>query len=443
MAKPMYHQLPSGMRLGYFHNPHLPATSIAVYVEGGGLQDPIGKQGTASFVAALLGKGYDSVSPFECAKALESLGARFATFCTYQTFGFSLQVLSEYLNPAMDLLHNFLQNPMFPEEELEKEKKVILTQQLQKRQEPYGILSDAVRLLLYPGHRVQKPTEGDEKSIPAICQRDLLEWYQKYFCLSRGRMSIVSDKPFEEILLLVENFVQGLPVESPARLEYPPLPEHEHAKIIAVHLPVNQVFVQMAGWGIHRKTPDFNACRIWNYILGGGFFASRLFRTLRVEQGLAYSVYSQLTAGREYFGKFSLGWDTHIPNLTQSLNSVKKVVGELQAKGVRTSELRGAQSFFLGSLPRFMETSSQWSRIILDGLFYDLPKEYWRKDLKEIRQMDRQTVNQSLQSFFSARHLHTILVTDLNSASSSLPPDTKLFPTYDALLTLIPANPSS
>lgn len=397
----------------------------------------MGKEGTASFVADLLGRGYDSISPFECSKALESLGAYFSTFATYQVIGFTLQTLTHHLPRALELLHHFFLSPSFPEEELEKEKKVTLTQQIQARQEPYGLLSDAVRILLFPGQRFQIPPEGDEQSIPVITREDLTRWYKKYFALSRCCMSVISDKPMEEIVRLMEEWQADLPGDAEGPLNYPSLPDLKEPRVFGVHLPVNQVFVQKVGWGIYRKDRYFNASRIWNYILGGGLFASRLFRKLRINQGLVYSIFSQLIAGREYPGRFVISWDTHIPNFPSSVESVDRIIQEMVGRGVTKREVQDARDFFLGSLPRALQTSNQWARIILDGFFFDLPPNYWVQDLEETRTIQRSLVNSALKEFFSSRSLYTIVVTDLNSASPLFPPDAQLFSTYDSLLSLV------
>ncbi|MFN4181642.1 MAG: M16 family metallopeptidase [bacterium] len=437
MPQPEYHTFPSGLRLGYLRKPSFPATTIGLYLEGGGCQDPVGKEGTASLVADLLGRGYDHISPFECAKALESLGAHFSTFSSYQVTGFTLQVLSHHLPTALELLHHFFLSPSFPEEELEKEKKVALAHQVQARQEPYGLLSDAVRILLYPGKRFQIPPEGDEHSIPRITREDLIRWYKNYFALSRCCMGIISDKSMEEIVRLIEEWQDGFPRNAEGPLNYPPLPDLKEPRVFGVHMRVNQVFVQKVGWGIFRKDKYFNASRIWNYILGGGLFASRLFRNVRVQQGLVYSIFSQLIAGREYPGRFVLSWDTHIPNFSSSMESVESTIQQMVSRGVTAREVRDAQAFFLGSLPRALQTSGQWARIILDGFFFDLPPNYWVQDLEEIRTIPRSYVNSALRNFFSSRILYTVVVTDLNTASSLFPSNTQLFLTYDSLLPLI------
>jgi zinc protease len=137
---------------------------------------------------------------------------------------------------------------------------------------------------------------------------------------------------------------------------------------------VPQAVVMVGGLGIARNDPDFMAAFIVNHILGGGSFSSRLYREVREERGLAYSVYSMLLP-LDHAALFMSGTATRADRAGQTLEVVENEIKRLAESGPTADELAKAKSYLTGSYALRFDTSSkiaaQLVAIQLDDLGID------------------------------------------------------------------------
>ena len=139
-----------------------------------------------------------------------------------------------------------------------------------------------------------------------------------------------------------------------------------------------------------------------NYILGGGGFVSRLTRSIREEQGLAYSVFSEFVGGSRFPGFFVAGMQTRIDTTSQALASLFTSIEGMKQKPVTAAELTDMKQYFEGSLPRRAETYEQVAGLLIDREFYGLPDGYWNAEIQQIQQLTADDILRAAQ-----RHLHT------------------------------------
>ncbi|MGH8057871.1 MAG: M16 family metallopeptidase, partial [Candidatus Entotheonellia bacterium] len=128
----------------------------------------------------------------------------------------------------------------------------------------------------------------------------------------------------------------------------------------------------------------------------------RLTRAIREEQGLAYSVGSEVVGGRQFPGYFTAALQTKIETTGQALQSLLSVIDRLKREPVTAEELADMKQFFVGSLPRRAETSGQVAELLLDREFFGLPDGYWASEIERIQQLTAQDLQAAAQ-----RYLHT------------------------------------
>jgi zinc protease len=164
-----------------------------------------------------------------------------------------------------------------------------------------------------------------------------------------------------------------------------------------------------------------------NYILGGGGFVSRLTRSIREEQGLAYSVFSDFVGGSQFPGFFYAGLQTKIDTTSQALNSLFGVIEGMKQAPVSDDELTDMKRFFEGSLPRRAESYGQVAGLLLDREFFGLPDGYWESEIRQIQELTPQQIQELAQRYLNTDDFVLALVSkrpQLNLTDAPVPPAT-------------------
>jgi zinc protease len=175
---------------------------------------------------------------------------------------------------------------------------------------------------------------------------------------------------------------------------------------------------------VRRADPDFADIRAMNYILGGGGFVSRLTRSIREEQGLAYSVFSDFVGGSQFPGFFSAGLQTKIDTTSQALKSLLAVIDGMKQQPVSVAELTDMKLYYEGSLPRRAESYGQVAGLLLDREFFGLPDGYWESEIRQIQQLTPQKIQQLAQRYLDTDNFVLALVSkrqQLDLADAPIP----------------------
>jgi zinc protease len=190
-------------------------------------------------------------------------------------------------------------------------------------------------------------------------------------------------------------------------------------------MDVNQSYVQYGYLSVRRADPEFSAIRAMNYILGGGGFVSRLTRSIREEQGLAYSVFSDFMGGSQFPGFFYAGLQTKIDTTSQAIKSLFVVIDGMKQAPVSTDELADMKLYYEGSLPRRAESYGQVAGLLLDREFFGLPDGYWELELRRIQQLTPQEIQQLAQRYLDTDNFVLALISkrqQLDLADAPIPP---------------------
>jgi zinc protease len=152
-----------------------------------------------------------------------------------------------------------------------------------------------------------------------------------------------------------------------------------------------------------------------NYILGGGGFVSRITKSIRARQGLAYSAYSYFVPGPQYRGYFRAGLQTKIESTSQALNLLLEEIRRIRGEPVTRQELEDAKSFYQGSIPRQQESYGQIADLYMDREIYGLENEYWIKDLEEIRSLTLEDIQRVAGEYLTPENYVVVIVTKVDS----------------------------
>jgi len=393
----------------------VPVFQAELVVKAGARHDPEGKEGLANLTASLLDKGTKNRTASQIADEIDFTGGDLDISCGYITVPLSVHVLVEHANLAMELLSEMAMLPAFKEDEVERERTRILSGIMRRKENPHVVVSDAFRDMVYQGSPLEGAVVGDAKGVSGIKRNEVVEYHKAHFLPGNSVLVMVADLAAEDMIRLAEEYLGSWQMRSVGVAEMSPLQPTEGKSVRLVDMDVNQSYIAFGHLGLKRKDPDYNAVRVMNYILGGGGFVSRILKSIRVRQGLAYSAYSYFAPGPAYSGYFRAGLQTKIGSTSQALNSLLEEINRIRNEQVTDRELEDAKSFFEGSLPRRQETYGQIANLFVDQEINGLKSDYWVEDLKEIKSLTKEDIQRVARKHLDPDNFIIAVATNVDS----------------------------
>jgi zinc protease len=232
---------------------------------------------------------------------------------------------------------------------------------------------------------------------------------------------MVGDFSPERMIALVERFLGEWPARPVEQTNFPQPARLDGKQVRIVDMDVNQSSLQFGHLSVRRADPEFPTIRAMNYILGGGGFVSRMTRSIREEQGLAYSVSSHVVGGSQFPGFFVTELQTRIDTTSQAVKSLFAVIESMKQELVNETELTDMKLFFEGSLPRRAETYAQVAGLLVDREFFGLPDGYWEAEIRQIQALTAQDIQQSAQRHLETENFVLALATKRQQLALSVP----------------------
>jgi len=392
----------------------LPMVHCEILIKAGSFHDPEEKAGLANLTANLLDKGTETRRALEIAEEIDFMGARSSFHSGSMTTRGHITLLKKDMEKGLELFSNIVLNPAFQEEEIERERKKVISAILRKKEDPDRTASETFREMVFQGHPLHRPLEGYSETVPKITRKDILSFYENFYIPNNSILVIVGDLTLDELVNFSERYFgrwKKPASTKPRILGFPEVRPVQGKRVKIVDMDISQSYLLAGHIGLKRNDPDYSACRAMNYILGGGGFASRFYREIRSQGGLAYSVYCYFTGGSLLPGTFESGFQTKIETTSEALSKMLNLIREIRTEHVSEKELEDAKAYYEGSLARQGETYGQVAGLILDGEYFGLPDQYWVKEIEEIKGLTRERIREVAQKYLDTENLVIAIAT--------------------------------
>ena len=356
----------NGVRLITETMDHVRSVSVGVWLTRGSRHEPLSHAGIAHFVEHMLFKGTESRSAEDIAQEVDSLGGHLDAFTSKEYAGYYIKVLDEHLPRALDVLADLVLRPAFAAEDVEREKKVILEEIKMVEDTPDDLVHELFTQSFWEGHPLGRPILGSPESVEALTPEILRAYFSETYTAPNLVLVAVGNVTHERMRELVRDSFARLPVSPGSLLEAPPAVSPQ-AQVRTKEL--EQSHVCMGTSCYPQSHDDRYAAYVLNTILGGSM-SSRLFQNVREKRGLAYAVFSNLSAYRDA-GALTI-YAGCSNGAVRELVTV--VVEELRGMKVAPAdpELRRAKDHLKGSLMLSLEsTSSRMSNLARQELYFD------------------------------------------------------------------------
>ncbi len=285
------HRLANGLTVAVEPMAGVETLAVGLYADVGSRSEPAHLTGLAHMVEHMVFKGAGDRDARAIAEAAEDVGGQLNAWTSRDTTVFHARLLPGDIALGVDLIADLVRAPLFAEEELEREKQVVLAELGESRDTPDDIVFDHLAAASYQGQIYGRPVLGDEQTIAAIDVVALRRWLEEQY-RPAGLVLAAAGKVDEDALMkLAEARFGDLapgrpPVFEPARFT---------SGVVTDSRRFDQVHIAFAHPGVDQRHADVYALNLFASAAGGGM-SSRLFQEVREERGLAYSVYAWSSA---------------------------------------------------------------------------------------------------------------------------------------------------
>lgn len=411
------HTLSNGLRVLLLHRPRLPILSLTLMVRAGVVTEDPTLPGLVHLTTSLFPQGTVRRNAVELAEAVDSLGAGLGVHADYDYLSLGLSSLAGDFDTAIDILAEVVVQPAFAEDELVRKRSDVLALLKRREDDPGYLVRRRFLERLYGVHPYARPLLGTEESIGRSTVGDIRAFYTSQIRPERSVLAVVGQIETARTLDALERaFVAWSPGATPPP-SVPDVPTEAAPRFERIQKDgVTQASLRVGGLGISRRHDDYVPAALLNYVVGGSGFGSRLMRTLREEQGLTYGASSGFQA-RARGGAFIAGCQTSLETMQRALDELLRLIDEVGRDGITEAELDWAKRYFTGSLPLTLQTNDQLAMHLLEMELYDLPDEFWMREIEEMRATSLARVNDVARRYMVAESFLIVALADFGGHS--------------------------
>ena len=330
--------------------------AMSIIVKGGEFPENIPGEGTLA--AKLMLKGTKKYSAQELAQILDENGIQIEPSCEEDFFVINVLTTTAQIDKTIELLDEILNNALFDDYELEKNRSEILSKIKQRRDVPMNVALENFKTAIYEGSVYSHTNKILEKTLPKISRKDVVNYYNK---IMNSKNIIVSINGNVDVPKFAEKISSIFQEKNSPQFDYGKysVTKLTSPKTISQNINDLQTSWLFMGWqtaGVQDKK-DFVTLKVINTLLGSGL-SSRLYRNLREADGLAYqlgSTYSPKMLG----GIFMTYIGTNPDTLEYSRQKMFTEINRLKSEFVSDQELSDAKNRLKGGFIIALETNAE------------------------------------------------------------------------------------
>jgi predicted Zn-dependent peptidase len=359
--------LGNGLRVLTERMTQVRSVSIGVWLTRGSRHETAEQSGIAHFVEHMLFKGTSSRSAEDIAQAIDSIGGQLDAFTAKEYASYYIKVLDEHLPLALDILADIVRNPAFSADDVEREKKVVVEEIKMVEDTPDDLVHELFTQGFWANHPLGRPILGTKETVESFTPALLREYFAKAYTARNLIVAAVGNLEHDQLRELVEEKFGSLTEPGETVVDEAP---QVAPKILVRNKELEQSHLCMGVSSYPQNHDDRYSSYVLNTLLGGSM-SSRLFQNVREKRGLAYAVFSGLSAYRDA-GTFTVYAGCANEAVGQVLDLIVEELRGVKSAPVSDAELQRSKDHLKGSLMLSLEnTASRMSHLARQEIYFD------------------------------------------------------------------------
>jgi predicted Zn-dependent peptidase len=359
--------LDNGLRILTERMSQVRSVSIGVWLTRGSRHESADQSGIAHFVEHMLFKGTGTRTAEDIAQAIDSIGGQLDAFTAKEYASYYIKVLDEHLPLAMDVLADIVRNPAFAGEDIEREKKVIVEEIKMVEDTPDDLVHELFTQGFWENHPLGRPILGSRETVESFTSDVLRRYFEQAYTARNLIVSAVGNIEHERVRELVAEKFGSLPPSGTLAAEQAP---RVVPKVQVRNKELEQSHLCVGVSSYPQNHEDRYSSYLLNTLLGGSM-SSRLFQNVREKRGLAYAVFSGLSAYRDA-GSFTVYAGCANEAVGEVIDLVVEELRGVKNAPVPDAELQRSKDHLKGSLMLSLEnTASRMSHLARQEIYFD------------------------------------------------------------------------
>ena len=406
--------LPNGLQVFVVENHKLPRIALSLVFD----RDPIfegDKAGVMGLFGDMMMGGTSRYSKDKLNEAIDQIGAKMS----FGSGSASASALTKYQDTLMEIFKDVLLHPVFPQAELDKLKKMKLSDLEYAKNDP-GTISRVVRNAVMYGKDHPYGESVTSQTVQGLEVEDFVQFYNTYYKPNGAYLAIVGDITFEVAQELVAQYLSEWETGEVPTHAWAPSVAPSSNQVVLVNRPSSVQSVINVSYPISftQNSPDRIAVTLLNYILGGGS-SSRLFMNLREDKGYTYGAYSSISPDR-LVGEFSANASVRTAVTDSAIYEFLAEMRRLNAQTIETKELDLAKAAISGHFARSLENPGTIASFAISQKRYNLPEDYYANFLKNVDAVSLEDLNDLVPKYIKPENAYIVVVGNTQAIEGDL-----------------------
>ena len=339
-------RLDNGLTIASDTMDRVETVSLGAWVGVGTRQEPAEINGVAHLLEHMAFKGTERRSAYQIAEEIEAVGGHLNAYTGRESTAYYAKVLAEDAPLAVDIIADILQHPTFDEDELVRERAVVLQEIGQAHDTPDDSVFDRFQETAFPDQSLGRPVLGSAEIVAGIGRQTLKDYMARHYGAESMVLAAAGKIEHERFVELVAEAFDALPRTTAATVE----PASYQGGDYRESRDLEQVHVLLGFESIGYLDADYYAVAVLSTLFGGGM-SSRLFQEVRERRGLAYSVYSFVSAYRDggLFGIYAGTGESEAAELVPVIcDELGKLATEMREEELTRARVQHKASILMG-----------------------------------------------------------------------------------------------
>lgn len=397
----------NGLRLVVKQMQGLMSVTMGILVGTGASAETDAEDGISHFIEHMQFKGTKKRNAFEISDAFDRLGAQVNAFTGKDLTCYYSKCTSDHTEACFELLSDLFLNATYPDEETEREKSVICEEISMNEDTPEDLCLDLLATAFYGKENYGRNILGPAENVKVFSFEDVKRYKKARYCPENIVISFAGGIDMKTAEILVDAYFGTL--EKGAYEPRTPNVVFARRSLVK-RKPIEQMHIAMAYSSVPRGDESEDYVGAINGILGGSMSA-RLFQEVREKRGLAYSVYSYLSAFPEC-ATLNVYAGVNPTNTEEAYVAINEVIHSLKKNGITREEFLRSREQMKSSM--FFSNESSNSQMLLYGrhmLYFDKIFDFEEK-LNRINAMTYERAQETLSEMLNEENKAIALVGD-------------------------------
>lgn len=400
------HVLENGLTIIGEEIPYVKSISLGVWINAGSRIEDEEISGVSHFIEHMLFKGTRNRTSKQIASEIDNLGGQINAFTSKECTCYYVKLLDSHIDIGIDVLSDMILNSKFNEDDLDKERSVIIEELKMYEDSPEDLAYDLLTENIYKNDPLGMNIIGTEESLNRLNREKLLDYFNKYYVPNNSVIAISGNFNFDEIINKIE---EKFKVWKKRDVNVDIKKAEFKSCFLTKNKDIEQVNLAMSLEAVPIESDkEVYALAVINTVFGGSI-SSRLFQKIREEKGLVYSIYSSQSLYRKCgeLGIFASMSNEHLKEVYESTIEEIKIMKKyyLTDQEIKESKEQLKGSYILG-----LESTSSRMMSIGRSLLLNNKVESTDDILKSIDNVDRETVKIVIDKIFNLDKLGVCIV---------------------------------